>query len=81
MLGVVGRGDSDARPALEEDEERPLAAVLRRDLAREDRDRLAVGPRVVERNRELVVGDHEPVDLARRRHAGFLLQFEMQASV
>jgi hypothetical protein len=58
-----------AGPALEEDEQRPVACVLRSDLAREDRYPVAVRTRVVERNRELVVRDREPVDLARRRHA------------
>jgi hypothetical protein len=38
-----------ARAALEKDENRPLAAVLRRDLAGEDDDALAVLPRVIER--------------------------------
>ena len=54
-----------ARPALEKDEDGPLAAVLGRDLAREDDDALAVRPRVVERQGELVVGENEAADAAR----------------
>src|SRR5262249_16685625 len=50
----------EAAGALEEDEERPLAAVGVCDLAREGGDALAVRPRVVERDRELVLGEDEP---------------------
>ena len=57
-----------AGPALQEEQQRPVEAVEVGDLAREDRDLLAVGPRVVERDRELVLGEHQPVDRARDRH-------------
>jgi hypothetical protein len=45
---------------LQEDEERPLEPVRIRDLARKDGDLLAVGTRVVERQRELVLRENEP---------------------
>jgi hypothetical protein len=51
----------EARAALEEDEERAVGAAGIGDLAREDGDRLAARPVVVERQRELVLGQHEPV--------------------
>ena len=49
----------EPRPSLEEDQERPVEPVGVRHLAREDGDPLAVGPAVVERHRELVLGEHE----------------------
>lgn len=55
-----------ARPALEEHEERPVEAVGVGDLAREDRDALAAGARVVERDGQLVLGEDEPVGAVRR---------------
>ena len=48
-----------ARAALEEDQERPVEPVGIGDLAREDGDPLAVRAVVVERHRELVLGQHE----------------------
>jgi hypothetical protein len=54
-------GRLGAGAALEEDEERPLRAAGVGDLAREDGDRLAARPVVVERERELVLRQHEPV--------------------
>ncbi len=51
----------EAGTALEEDEERPVGAAGIGDLAREHGDRLAARPVVVERERELVLGQHEPM--------------------
>ena len=48
-----------ARPALQEDEHRPVAPVGVGDLAREDGDPLAVRARVVQRDRELVLGQQQ----------------------
>ena len=62
----------EARAALEEDEERLVATVLGRDLAREDGDLLAVGARVVERDRELVLGEYQPMDRVRDGHRRFV---------
>ena len=53
--------------ALEEDEERLVATVGLGDLAREHRDRLPVGPRVVERSGELVLRQDEPGRVNGRR--------------
>ena len=54
---------SDAAPrcraALEEDEKRPVPTLRVRDLAGEDRDLLAVAVGVVQRHRELVLGQDE----------------------
>src|SRR5215212_2903357 len=50
-----------AGAALEEDEERAVGAAGVGDLAREHGDRLAARPVVVERERELVLGQHESV--------------------
>jgi hypothetical protein len=55
---------------LEEDEERPLASIRVGHLAGEDRDPLAVGARMVERDRELVLGDDET---GRADQEGYLL--------
>src|SRR5512142_1529437 len=51
-----------AGAALQVDEERLLEPRRLGDLAREDRDPVAVGSRVVERHRELVLGQDEPGD-------------------
>ena len=51
-----------ARAALEEDQERLLAPLRLGDLAREDRDLLAVRIGVVERDGQLVIDHHEPGD-------------------
>src|SRR4051794_3684260 len=56
-----------AGPALEEDEEGPVAAVGVGHLAREDGDLRAVGGGVVERYLELVLDEDEPAGAARRR--------------
>jgi hypothetical protein len=57
---VPGRaGRLEARAALEVHEERPVAPVGIGDLAREDRDALAVGAGVVERDGELVLDEDQ----------------------
>src|SRR4051794_16682367 len=56
-----------AGPALEEDEEGPVAAVGVGHLAREDGDLRAVGGGVVERYLELVLDEDEPAGADRRR--------------
>ena len=48
-----------ARAALQVDQVGPVGAVERGDLAREDGDLLAVGPVVVERDGELVLGEDD----------------------
>jgi hypothetical protein len=53
----------EAGAALEEDEVRAVGPVGVGDLAGEDGDALAVGPGVIERDLELVLGHHQ----ARRR--------------
>ena len=63
-----------ARATLEEHEERPVGPVRRRHLAREHGDPLAVESSVVERRRELVLGDDEPRDPVGRLHAAILPQ-------
>ena len=61
--GVSRRaGRLEAGPTLKEHEIGPLETVGVGDLARKHADPLAVGTRVVERHRELPLGDHEPGD-------------------
>jgi hypothetical protein len=58
----LGPRGLEARAALQEQQQRAIAAVGIGDLAGEHGDALAVGPLVVERHGELVLGQHEPGD-------------------
>ena len=58
-----------AGPALQEDEHRAVASVGVGDLAREDGDPLAVRRRVVERDRELVLGQQQAAGCEGGGHA------------
>lgn len=63
-------GGFHARATLEEEQERPVAAIGRSDLAGEHRDLLSVRLGVAQRNRELVLGENQPGWTCDVRHGG-----------
>ena len=66
--GARGSRGLEPGAALEEDQERLVAAVGLGHLAREHRELVALGPRVVERHRELVLGQDQPGDAVGHGH-------------
>ena len=58
--------------ALEEDEKRTIQTVGVADLAREHRDAIAVRARMVERDREFVLGQNETPSSNYDRHAAIV---------